>query len=95
MMITFLRVFDIEAGMRVDLKYERKSVMLLRTGNPDELVVLESTDSHLHVGDVLSVMKFRVSYPVFIHSLRRGEENLGSMTLAKISGVQSISLYNE
>lgn len=79
----------------VTITFGNKGRLSMVLNNNRLFKVLSSVDCQLEEGDTFSCIKIEVGFPVFINDWHRSDESLGSATIAKLVGINSISLNQE
>lgn len=82
---------DIKPGSRLKIGYQQGQICLDCCEN-GRFRIVQSTDSSLQAGDIVSIRSFRVNYPLFIHQILRNDSKLKEYIAAKVSGIESIEM---
>ncbi|MCW8896559.1 MAG: hypothetical protein OQJ96_05930 [Flavobacteriales bacterium] len=87
-----IEISKIREDQTLVLKFGNKEEIKLKLTGKYQLEVIETTTPDLKKGDKILLSKAILHYPLFIKSHIRNEDDLGSCTLCKISGVTLIEL---
>jgi hypothetical protein len=90
--IKILSMDEITVGNEITIFFGSKGHLKLALNNARSFLVLDSSDCDLKEGDIFNCVKIEVGLPMFIRDWCRRELNLGSYTIAKLTGVSSISV---
>lgn len=89
--IKVLAIDELEVGTKIVVTFGKGSLNLILKDH--QLFEVESSlDCQLQDGDTFTCIKIEVGLPIFINDWNRSKEELGSYTIAKVMGVNSIIL---
>lgn len=82
----------LDEGEVVRITYQPDRELLFRHCQQNTFVVDASVNSKLGVGDEVEIQRFVLGYPLFVASVKRGGENLGSYVAARQLGITTIEV---
>lgn len=87
-----ISVAELKAGAKVEFQYYPDRKVILEYLGGKEFRVVGSTNSKLHLEDVVEVSNFYLNYPLIINRVVRDGLNIGRFTAGKISGLTYLKL---
>lgn len=87
-----ISVSELKAGAKVEFQYYPDRKVLLEHLGGKEFKVIGSTNSKLHLDDLVEVNNFYLNYPLIINRVVRDGLNIGRFTAGKISGLTYLKL---
>lgn len=92
--IKVLAIDELEVGTKVVVTFGKGRLSLFVRDNRS-FEVKSGQDCQLKEGDTFTCIRIEVGLPIFICDWCNAEENMGSYTIAKLTGVSSISFITE
>ena len=77
-------------GQMVHITYQPDRQLTLKSMGGQNLLVTESLNSKLHVGDIITVTHIVEGYPLLVADVQRDGEHLGAFTAGKARGISFI-----
>jgi hypothetical protein len=74
----------------IEIGYEPYRMITLNYIGKNIFEVVHSTDSKLHLGDVITFQSIDLHYPLQINEIKRSEKNVGQYLAGSVSGVTFI-----
>jgi hypothetical protein len=85
-----LSVETLQAGDKIEFKYEPKKTVLIKYIGNCTFEVISSENSKLQSGDYFKALNFVLNYPLYILEVFRNKSELGQYKAGKVSGLTSI-----
>ena len=79
-------------GQLIELRWDPDRVVLLRHNHDKICTVVESKNSKLMEGDILTLSQIAPGFPLYASDVTRNGHSFGTYTAATINGVSSIAL---
>lgn len=87
-----LRSRDLLENQRVFVSYLPNRELTLVYLGDERFEVVDSLNSKLHVGDIVTISHFILHYPLIVSQVIRNDHTLGNFTAGKLSGLTDIKL---
>lgn len=87
-----LTLEKLRPGQLIEICWEPDRVVLLRHEEDKTFTVIESKNSKLMEGDILTLSQIAPGFPLYASDVTRNGRSLGTYTAASINGVSSIAL---
>lgn len=82
-----LVIDNLPKGQLLHITYQPDRQLTLKKMDGQKLLVTESTNSKLHVGDIITVSHIVESYPLLVADVERDGKHLGAFTAGKARGI--------
>ena len=87
-----IRSADLEVGNKVEIQYSPERIVILEYLGDSRFQVINSQNSKLREGDLITIQNFILHHPLFISSVIREGHDLGQFTAGRISGLSSLKV---
>ncbi|MDE5839349.1 MAG: hypothetical protein K2H49_00365 [Muribaculaceae bacterium] len=91
----FMEMSDLEEGVRVEVCWKPDRRILIRHRGFGQYLVLESENSKLHPGDLLTLSQLAIGFPFIADNVLRNEKPLGCYRAADGAGITRFKMIED